>query len=123
MIRPHYKNKFSVLEESLEQFMPAMAPWYLHRGEGAIFAWLWFDQLPVQDWELYQRLKDYGVIVVPGSPFFPGLKEDWPHTRQCIRISLTASDEEIATGVRHLATVVSELYRQQFVAPTLTAVG
>ena len=123
VIRPHYKNKFSVLEESLEQFMPATAPWYLHRGEGAIFAWLWFDQLPVQDWELYQRLKDYGVIVVPGSPFFPGLKEDWPHTKQCIRISLTASDEEIATGVRHLATVVGELYHQQAVAPTLTAVG
>ncbi|NER80171.1 MAG: valine--pyruvate transaminase [Leptolyngbya sp. SIO1D8] len=113
VIRPHYRNKFAVLEESLEQFMPADAPWYLHRGEGAIFAWLWFDALPVQDWALYQQLKEYGVIVVPGSPFFPGLQEEWSHTKQCIRISLTATDEEIATGVRHLATVVKALYQKQ----------
>ena len=113
VIRPHYGNKFTVLEESLERFMPQSAPWYLHRGEGAIFAWLWFDELPVKDWELYQRLKQYGVIVVPGNPFFPGLREDWSHAHQCIRISLTATDDAIATGVRHLASVVSDIYQQK----------
>ncbi|MEL6382359.1 MAG: valine--pyruvate transaminase [Cyanobacteria bacterium J06626_18] len=123
VIRPHYGNKFTVLEESLERFMPQSAPWYLHRGEGAIFAWLWFDELPVKDWELYQRLKQYGVIVVPGNPFFPGLKEDWSHTNQCIRISLTATDDEIATGVRHLASVVSELYQQKPASQTPVAVA
>ena len=123
VIRPHYQSKFAVLEENLAQFMPKSAPWYLHRGEGAIFAWLWFDNLPVQDWELYQQLKQYGVIVVPGSPFFPGLKKDWAHIKQCIRISLTATDEEIATGVRHLATVVDALYQQQPASPTPIAVG
>jgi len=122
VIRPHYQHKFTVLEENLEKFMPDSAPWYLHRGEGAIFAWIWFDQLPVQDWELYQQLKQYGVIVVPGSPFFPGLAGDWLHTKQCIRISLTATDEEIATGVRHLASVVNELYRQHPTSPTPVAV-
>lgn len=121
VIRPHYRGKFTVLEENLERYMPESAPWYLHRGEGAIFAWLWFDELPVTDWELYQQLKQYGVIVVPGEPFFPGLKEDWLHTKQCIRISLTATDDEIATGVRHLATVVSDLYRQG--VATQTPVG
>jgi valine--pyruvate aminotransferase len=95
----------------------------LHRGEGAIFAWLWFDQLPVSDRELYQQLKQYGVIVVPGDPFFPGLQEDWSHTQQCIRVSLTASDEEIAQGIRHLATVVTQLYQQQPTAQTPLAVG
>ncbi|NEQ45162.1 MAG: valine--pyruvate transaminase [Leptolyngbya sp. SIOISBB] len=118
VIRPYYRNKFAVLEESLDQFMPTTAPWYLHRGEGAIFAWLWFDQLPATDRELYQQLKQYGVIVVPGDPFFPGLQEDWQHTRQCIRISLTATDAEIAQGIQHLATVVTALYQQQ---PATTA--
>lgn len=117
VIRPHYRSKFSVLEESLERYMPKAAPWYLHRGEGAIFAWLWFDQLPVRDWDLYQQLKQYGVIVVPGGPFFPGLKADWIHTQQCIRISLTATDSEIETGVRHLATVVEQLYQHQPTSP------
>jgi valine--pyruvate aminotransferase len=119
VIRPHYGNKFTVLEESLNVHMPKDLPWFLHRGEGAIFAWIWFDQLPISDWDLYQALKQHGVITVPGSPFFPGLKEDWPHTRQCLRISLTATDAEIATGMRHLATVVEQVYQQapQSLAP------
>ncbi|MEM1279874.1 MAG: valine--pyruvate transaminase [Cyanobacteria bacterium P01_H01_bin.152] len=123
VIRPHYRNKFAVLADSLERYMPADAPWYVHRGEGAIFAWLWFDQLPVTDRELYQQLKQYGVIVVPGNPFFPGLQADWPHTRQCIRISLTATNTEITQGIQHLATVVTALYQQRAVAATPAAVG
>ena len=99
--------------------MPDDAPWYLHRGEGAIFAWIWFKDLPVSDWEFYQRLKHFGVIVVPGSPFFPGLQEDWAHKQQCIRISLTASDAEIVTAVEHLGTLTRQIYQQ---APTTSSV-
>jgi len=123
VIRPYYRNKFAVLEDSLTRFMPDSAPWYLHRGEGAIFAWLWFDQLSVTDRELYQQLKQYGVIVVPGNPFFPGLKADWPHMQQCIRISLTATDDEIVEGIRHLATVVTHLYQSQSTVSTPMPIG
>jgi valine--pyruvate aminotransferase len=121
VIRPYYANKFAVLEDSLARFMPDDAPWYLHQGEGAIFAWLWFDHLPMSDRDLYQQLKQYGVIVVPGDPFFPGLPGDWPHTRQCIRISLTASDTDIAEGIRHLATVVTQAYSAQSTAAPVAA--
>jgi valine--pyruvate aminotransferase len=123
VIRPYYRNKFAVLEDSLTRFMPDSAPWYLHRGEGAIFAWLWFDQLSVTDRELYQQLKQYGVIVVPGNPFFPGLKADWLHMQQCIRISLTATDDEIVEGIRHLATVVTHLYQSQSTVSTPMPIG
>ncbi|MGD1942582.1 MAG: hypothetical protein ACFB0G_14840 [Leptolyngbyaceae cyanobacterium] len=60
---------------------------------------------------------------MPGDPFFPGLREDWPHTRQCIRISLTATDAEIAQGIQHLATVVTQLYQTQPTAATPATVG
>lgn len=110
VIRPYYQDKFAVLEAALDRAMPRSLPWYLHRGEGAIFAWIWFDRLPITDQDLYQRLKQAGVIVVPGNPFFPGLREDWPHTRQCLRISLTASATELTTAVERLAQVVDELY-------------
>ena len=110
VIRPYYQDKFAVLEAALESAMPRSVPWYLHRGEGAIFAWIWFDHLPITDQDLYQRLKQEGVIVVPGNPFFPGLREDWPHTRQCLRISLTASATELTTATERLAQVVDELY-------------
>ncbi|WP_424097005.1 valine--pyruvate transaminase [Moorena producens] len=111
VIRPHYQQKFVTLELTLDKFMPKDLPWFLHRGEGAIFAWLWLQDLPITDWELYQQLKQVGVIVVPGSTFFPGLREDWSHQQQCIRISLTASEEEIEIAMERLATLVEEVYR------------
>lgn len=111
IIRPFYQNKFSVLEATLDQAMPKDLPWFLHRGEGAIFAWLWLRDLPITDWEFYQQLKQVGVIVVPGSTFFPGLQEEWAHKHQCIRISLTASDNEIVTGTQRLAKLTEQLYQ------------
>ncbi|BAZ25581.1 aminotransferase class I and II [Kalymmatonema gypsitolerans NIES-4073] len=111
VIRSFYQNKFTVLESTLNEAMPKDLPWFLHRGEGAIFAWLWLPDLPTTDWEFYQELKRVGVIVVPGSTFFPGLEEEWKHKQECVRISLTGSDEEIVTGMQRLAKVVQQLYQ------------
>lgn len=111
VIRPFYQNKFAVLEGTLDAAMPKNLPWFLHRGEGAIFAWLWLQDLPITDWEFYQELKKVGVIVVPGSTFFPGLKEEWQHKHQCLRISLTGSDAEIVTGMQRLAKVAEQVYQ------------
>lgn len=116
VIRPFYQNKFTVVENALEASLPKHLPWFLHRGEGAIFAWLWLQDLPITDWEFYQELKKVGVIVVPGSTFFPGLKEEWLHKHQCVRISLTGSDEEIALGMQRLAKVAEQLYQRAAVS-------
>ncbi|CAA9244433.1 Valine--pyruvate aminotransferase [uncultured Coleofasciculus sp.] len=115
IIRPHYQHKFDVVENTLDQSLPKDLPWFLHRGEGAIFAWLWFRDLPITDWEFYQQLKQVGVIVVPGSSFFPGLQEDWSHKHQCLRISLTATDEEIEIGMQRLAHVAQQVYQRSVV--------
>lgn len=111
VIRPFYQQKFAVIENTLHAAMPKDLPWFLHRGEGAIFAWLWFKDLPISDWEIYQQLKEVGVIVVPGSTFFPGLRQEWQHKQECLRISLTGSDAEIATGMKLLATVAQKAYK------------
>lgn len=115
IIRPHYQKKFDVVENTLDNSMPKDLPWFLHRGEGAIFAWLWLKDLPITDWKFYQELKQVGVIVVPGSTFFPGLREDWPHKHQCIRISLTATDQEIEIGMQRLADVAIQVYQRKTV--------
>ena len=110
VIRPHYQRKIEILEHTLDAAMPDI-PWYLHQGEGAIFAWLWLKDLPMTDWEFYQELKQVGVIAVPGSSFFPGLKADWQHTQQCLRISLTATEAEIAEAMKRLAKVAQQVYK------------
>jgi valine--pyruvate aminotransferase len=110
VIRPHYQAKFAVLESALDAAMPDDVPWFLHLGEGAIFGWLWLQDLPMSDREFYQLLKQVGVIVVPGDPFFPGLEADWAHKHQCFRISLTASDQALAIAMQRLADVVKKVY-------------
>jgi valine--pyruvate aminotransferase len=115
IIRPFYQNKFTILEETLYKAMPQSLPWYLHRGEGAIFAWFWLKDLPISDWDFYQELKKVGVIAVPGSSFFPGLKEEWKHKHECLRISLTGSDSEIQEAMKRLAKVTEEVYQSQSV--------
>lgn len=108
IIRPHYQKKLAILAETLDEQMPKDFAWFLHQGEGAIFAWLWLQDLSITDWKFYQKLKQIGVIAVPGSTFFPGLKEDWQHKKQCLRISLTATESEIAEAMKRLARVINE---------------
>ncbi|CAN5797692.1 valine--pyruvate transaminase [soil metagenome] len=110
VIKPHYKRKLTLLEDAFERELPEELPWYLHAGDGAMFAWLWMKDLPVSDVDLYERLKQDRVIVVPGSLFFPGLEEPWSHKQQCIRISLTATEEEIEQGVATIAQVIGQVY-------------
>ncbi|MBX2865743.1 MAG: valine--pyruvate transaminase [Leptolyngbyaceae cyanobacterium MAG.088] len=112
VIRPHYQQKFAVIEATLDDAMPDV-PWYLHQAEGSIFAWLWLQDLPMDDQAFYQALKRYGVIIVPGSPFFPGLKDDWPHKHECFRISLTDTAERIEVAIRRLAKLTEEVYSQR----------
>jgi valine--pyruvate aminotransferase len=113
VIRPFYQAKIAIVEATLDRAMPQELPWFLHRGEGAIFAWLWLQDLPITDWEFYQKLKDVGVIVVPGGNFFPGLREEWAHKHQCLRISLTGSDRDLETAMQRLAQVAEEVYRSR----------
>lgn len=109
VIRPHYQRKIEILERTLDATMPDI-PWYLHQGEGAIFAWLWLKDLPMTDWEFYQKLKQVEVIAVPGSNFFPGLQQAWQHKQECLRISLTATEAEIAEAMKRLAKIVKEVF-------------
>ncbi|MEO1590902.1 MAG: valine--pyruvate transaminase [Cyanobacteria bacterium J06632_22] len=110
IIRPHYQRKIAALEAAFDAAMPGV-PWYLHKTEGSIFAWLWLQDLPLSDQAFYQRLKQKGVIIVPGNPFFPGLPADsWAHMAQCFRISLTAPEAEIVEAVKRIATLVDDVY-------------
>ena len=102
-----------VLAATLDREMPHDIPWFLHQGEGAIFAWLWIKDLPISDWEFYQELKKVGVICVPGSTFFPGLTVAWKHKQECLRISLTATESEIVIALKKLAQVTKSVISNQ----------
>lgn len=109
MIMPFYRDKaMRAMELAIEACSDL--PVYVHKPEGAIFLWLWFKGLPVNSSQLYQLLKEAGVLIIPGHDSFVGLDEEWPHTHECIRVSYAQDEEQVKRGIEIIAREVRKLY-------------
>ena len=109
VVQPYYREKAMRAVAQLEQEM-AGVPFAVHKPEGALFLWLWFEGLPITSSELYERLKARGVLVVSGHYFFPGLKDDWQHQHECIRVTYAQDDHVVETGLSIIADEVRKVY-------------
>ena len=110
VIRPHYAARARRAVDRLRAGLEAYDV-RIHKPEGAFFLWLWMPGLPITNGALYERLKARGVIVVSGHYFFPGLEDDdWPHKRECIRISYADDWGRIERGLDIIADEVRRAY-------------
>ena len=109
VVKPFYQQRADQTLALIKKHM-GESPYRVHRPEGAIFLWLWFEGLPISSEELYQRLKQRGVLVVPGHNFFPGIDDDWKHQQECIRLSYAQEDSVVEEGIKLLAEEVSRAY-------------
>ncbi|MCB1090826.1 MAG: valine--pyruvate transaminase, partial [Verrucomicrobiae bacterium] len=108
IIRPFYQRKAEFALQQIHEALPADLPWRVHKVEGAFFLWIWFENLPIPTRELYQRLKARKTLIIPGESFFYGLDtRDWPHSRECIRLSHTQGEETVRRGIAILAEEVA----------------
>jgi len=111
MMQPFYRRKMErAVAVVREQF--AGIPCRIHKPEGAMFLWLWFENLPISSLELYQRLKEHGVLVVSGHYFFPGLAEEWQHKDECLRVTYSQDDKLVEKGLTIIADVVKKAYQE-----------
>ncbi|MDV2080451.1 valine--pyruvate transaminase [Marinobacter xestospongiae] len=111
VVCPFYRGKMERAVAAFTQAMGEGIRWYVHKPEGAMFLWLWFPDLPISSLELYQRLKDRGVLVVSGHYFFPGLPEDdWRHRHECLRVTYSQDDAQVAEGLRIIADEVKAVW-------------
>lgn len=109
LIKPYYEEKAQGAIALLHKEL-AGVDYYIHKAEGAIFLWLWFPGLPVTSQELYRRLKQRGVLIIPGHYFFPGLDDDpWPHKQECIRMTYSMDDDVVREGIKIIAEEVKAL--------------
>lgn len=98
VIQPFYQHKMENAVACVREFFTDIS-YRIHVPEGAMFLWIWFQNLPVSSRILYERLKKRKVLVVSGDYFFPGLDEDWPHTRECIRITYSQNENDVRHGL------------------------
>jgi len=109
VVRPYYEAKSARALEIIGSELAGL-PWRAHASEGAIFLWLWLPGLPVPSHDLYVKLKARNVIVLSGESFFFGLEEDWPHSRECLRLNYSGNEELFARGMRILGEELRRLY-------------
>ena len=112
VIRPFYESKVKRAVVQLQEEMSGV-PFSIHKPEGALFLWLWFEDLPITSRELYERLKERGVLVVSGHYFFPGLDAPWKHKDECIRVTYAQDDKVVEKGLSIIAEEVKKSYSSQ----------
>ncbi|HAS6176618.1 TPA: valine--pyruvate transaminase [Vibrio vulnificus] len=112
VIKPFYQQKSQRAVELLQAAMPDDR-FRIHKPEGAIFLWLWFDELPITTMALYQRLKARGVLIVPGEYFFIGQEDNWEHAHQCLRMNYVQDDELMQKGIAIIAEEVNRAYSER----------
>jgi valine--pyruvate aminotransferase len=113
-IRPFYEERAQTALGACQRYLRDV-PCRVHKPEGAIFLWLWFDGLPITSQVLYERLKARGVLVVPGEHFFMGLDDrdgPWPHAWECIRVTYTQDPSTVEEGLRVIGEEVRALYAE-----------
>lgn len=113
VIRPFYQQRAALAREILADAFSDNFPYRVHLTEGAFFLWLWLPELPIGSRELYERLKARDVLVVPGDYFFYGLPDEadqWPHRRQCLRVTFSQSEQTVREGLSVMAEVLRDLH-------------
>jgi len=106
IIKPFYYKKVKKAVALVREEFDGL-DYYIHKPEGALFLWLWFKNLPITCYELYERLKKRGVLVVPGNYFFPGMEnESWKHKDECIRITYSQDEQTVEEGIKIIADEV-----------------
>lgn len=113
LVQPFYRDKSEQAQAWVKQYFDPTLNYYIHRSEGALFLWAWFDGLPISSRELYERLKARNVLIVPGSYFFFGQDDsDWKHSDECIRINFTMPADDVEAGIRIIGEEVSKAYAE-----------
>lgn len=109
-IAPFYKKQSAFAIRRLQEGF-ADYPVYIHQPEGAIFLWVWFEGLPISTTTLYQILKQQGTLIIPSEHFFVGMQTaDYPHAKECIRLSIAQDDHTLDQGIKTIGEVVRRLY-------------
>ena len=110
VIQPFYQKQASLAVSRLQAEFDGY-PVKIHKPEGAIFLWVWFEHLPISTTVLYQMLKEQGTLIIPSEHFFVGVDTAYyPHAKECIRLAIAQPDETIIKGITTIGEVVRRLY-------------
>ncbi|WP_394261940.1 valine--pyruvate transaminase [Moraxella boevrei] len=111
-IRPFYRTQSDLAIKLIKKEFQDFPQVKIHKPEGAIFLWIWFENLPIKTQQLYEILKNKGTLIIPSEHFFVGLDtENYRHAHECIRMSIAQSDDVLQKGIACIGETVRSLYQ------------
>ncbi|STZ08015.1 Aspartate aminotransferase [Moraxella caprae] len=112
-IRPFYLKQAHTAIHLLKHAFKDLPQVKIHKPEGAIFLWIWFENLPISTQSLYEILKEKGTLIIPSEHFFVGIDtSDYRHAHECIRMSIAQPDDVLEKGIKAIGEVVRGVYKQ-----------
>ena len=112
-VQSFYAERVALASQAAHECFDPALPWRLHRCEGALFFWLWLQNLPISSHELYRRLKARNVLVVSGHYFFYGLDAPWQDSQECLRINYSQAPAKVRRGFEIIGEEMRRAYEQQ----------
>ncbi len=124
IVHPYYRQRRKTAVNMLTEDLNRKGiDWRLHSSEGAFFLWLWLPNLKESSAELYRKLKDRGVLVIPGENFFYGLPDvqnfragttSSPYCKTCGPMFSSGSSSDIyIDGIKQNRDPIFEAHRTQ----------
>lgn len=114
VICPFYSKKSRQARQWVNEVFDASLPYRVHLSEGALFLWMWFEDLPISSAKLYENIKQRDVLIVSGHYFFFGLdtgdEQMAKHRDECIRVTFTMEEDAVYEGLKVIAEEVAKAY-------------
>ncbi len=99
IVKPYYEQKAKTAKQLFNEIFSNTSA-RVHKLEGAFFMWIWLPNLKISSEELYQKLKEKSVYIIPGEAFFIGVDKNWKHQYQCIRINYAKDKDTLIKGLK-----------------------
>ena len=69
--------------------------------------------LPITSRELYERLKQRGVLIISGHYFFFGHDDEtWRHRHECLRMTFTMDERTVRRGIQAIGEEVRRAHEE-----------
>lgn len=109
-IKTEIYSRLKLTKDNIIEQLSYSYPVFVHNFQGGTSLWLYFKNLPLGDIAIANLLKAQGLIVKPGSFFYPEKLKNWKHSRECIGININGAIGRELDVVNILKSVISKCY-------------
>ena len=113
IIQPFYLKQMLLMKQAFSEYCSDDVPYYFHESQGGMFLWLWLENCPLTNEEIWLMVKKERIYLTPGKLFFYGLdNKEYKHQDECFRFNLTETEEHIIEGMKTIAEIINKIYNK-----------